>query len=108
MIVATEYMKDELLRNGFDPRRIEIHAPGPHATGDPPASSFSNRNRIVYSGQLIRGKGVDVLLEALAQVRVPFECVILGDGSHRPVCEALSRKLGLNDRVRFAGYLPPD
>src|SRR6185369_10823138 len=80
LIVATEYMKDELLRNGFDPRRIEIHAPVPRANGGAPASSFSERNRIVYSGQIIRGKGVDVLLEALARVRVPFECAILGDG----------------------------
>src|SRR5882724_8369166 len=31
MIVATDYMKQELLRNGFDPRRIEIHAPVPRA-----------------------------------------------------------------------------
>ena len=31
MVVATDYMRQELLRNGFDPRRIEIHAPVPRA-----------------------------------------------------------------------------
>jgi glycosyltransferase involved in cell wall biosynthesis len=108
MIVATHYMRDELLRNRFDPARIEIHAPVPRSTTELPAASFSGRNLIVYSGQVIRGKGVDVLLEALTRVTSPFECIVLGDGSHRKHCEALSRKLRLENRVRFAGYLPPD
>jgi glycosyltransferase involved in cell wall biosynthesis len=56
---------------------------------------------------VIRGKGVDVLLESLARVRTPFECLIFGDGNHRGYCEELSRKLGLADRVRFKGYVPP-
>jgi glycosyltransferase involved in cell wall biosynthesis len=34
-----------------------------------------------------------------------FECVILGDGNHRAHCEALSRKLGLADRVTFKGFV---
>ncbi len=108
MVVATDYMKQELLRNGFDPRRIEIHAPVPRAVENVVPASFSERNRIIYSGQVIRGKGVDVLLEALARVRTPFECLIFGDGNHRAYCEALSRRLGLSDRVRFMGYVSPD
>lgn len=106
MIVATDHMRQELLRNGFAANRIEVHAPVPRTNGDATRASFSDRNRIIYSGQIIRGKGVDVLLEALAQVRVPFECLIFGDGNHRPYCEELSRKLGLSDRVSFKGYLP--
>jgi glycosyltransferase involved in cell wall biosynthesis len=108
MVVVTTYMRDELLRNGFDSERIEIHAPVPRA-GDPNLrSSFSNRNLIIYAGQIIRGKGVDVLLEALAQVRSPFECIILGDGNHKAYCEELSRKLGLADRVHFKGFIPQE
>ncbi|HLP76273.1 MAG TPA: glycosyltransferase family 4 protein [Candidatus Paceibacterota bacterium] len=107
MIVATEYMRQELLRNGFDPKRIEIHAPVPKAFAATPPSNFSDRNLIIYAGQIIRGKGADVLLEALVGIRFPFECVILGDGNHRAHCEQLSRRLGLADRVQFKGYLPP-
>lgn len=105
MIVATEYMRDELLRNGFAPERISIHAPVPPAAEPAEPSTFSDRNLLVFSGQLIRGKGVDVLLEALALVRQPFECVILGDGGHRAACEALSRRLGLASRVKFLGFV---
>jgi len=107
MVVATDYMRNELLRNGFDPRRIEIHAPVPRAEDAATTASFSDRNLIIYSGQVIRGKGVDVLLESLARVRQPFECLIFGDGNHRWYCEELNRKLGLANRVRFMGYVPP-
>jgi glycosyltransferase involved in cell wall biosynthesis len=108
MIVVTNYMKEELLRNGFVPEKIEIHPPVPRM-GDPDLrSNFSDRNLIVYAGQIIRGKGVDVLLQSLARLTVPFECIILGDGSHRAYCEKLSRKLHLDDRVRFMGFVPQD
>ncbi len=108
MVVVTNYMRDELLNNGFNPERIEIHAPVPRM-GDPNLrSSFSERNLIMYAGQIIRGKGVDVLLEALALLDVKFECVILGDGNHRAYCEELSRKLGLADRVTFKGFVPQE
>jgi glycosyltransferase involved in cell wall biosynthesis len=107
MVVATDYMRQELLRNGFDPRRIEIHAPVPRAEESATPASFSTRNVIIYSGQVIRGKGVDVLLESLALVHEPFECLIFGDGNHRAYCEDLSRRLGLAHRVRFMGYVQP-
>jgi glycosyltransferase involved in cell wall biosynthesis len=107
MIVATDYMRQELLRNGFDARRIEIHAPVPRANFDARVASFSNRNLIIYSGQIIRGKGVDVLLESLAQVHPAFECLIFGEGNHRGYCERLARTLGLTGRVQFKGYVPP-
>src|SRR4051812_5678392 len=105
LIVATDYMKDELTRNGFAAEQIELHAPVPRPAEETFQSTFSERNRLVYAGQVIRGKGVDVLLESLARVRVPFECIILGDGSHRAHCEELSRKLGLADRVTFTGFI---
>ena len=108
LIVATNYMLEELARNEFDRTKIEIHAPVPKALDVSETASFSERNLIIYSGQIIRGKGVDVLLESLARVQVPFECIILGDGSHRAHCEELSRKLGLAAKVSFKGFLPQD
>src|SRR5688572_16968142 len=83
LVVASEYMRQELLRNGFDAEAIEIQPPVPRPMEDRITSSFSDRNLIVYSGQLIRGKGVDVLLQALKEVKTPFECIILGDGNHK-------------------------
>ena len=105
LIVNSRYMRAELVRNRFPAEKIELRVPVP-PDGDPGfRSAFSHRNLIVYAGQIVRGKGVDVLLEALAGVRVPFECVVLGDGNHRSSCEQISRKLGLADRVQFKGHV---
>jgi glycosyltransferase involved in cell wall biosynthesis len=106
LIVASGYMRDELLRNGFAAEQIEIHPPVPRPVPPTDLPSFGARNLLVYAGQIIRGKGVDVLLESLAQVTAPFECVILGDGSQRAECERLSQRLGLQSRVTFAGFVP--
>jgi glycosyltransferase involved in cell wall biosynthesis len=108
MIVVSNYMRGELLKNGFDPGRIEIHPPVP-PPGDPNLrSSFSNRNLIIYAGQIIRGKGVDVLLESLALLKTNFECIILGEGGHRAHCEELAGRLGLKDKVTFKGFIPQE
>ena len=105
LLVASDYMREELRRNNFPDTQIEIHAPVP-SRPVPPAAAERSGQRIIFAGQIVRGKGVDVLLESLAHVQRPFECVILGDGSHRAYCEDLCRRLGLSDRVRFAGYVP--
>ena len=108
MCVVTRYMRDELIHNGFDPARIEIHPPVPRPGEPGLRSSFSDRNLIIYAGQIIRGKGVDVLLRALARVKSKFECIILGDGNHKAECERLSVELGLADRVTFKGFIPQE
>jgi glycosyltransferase involved in cell wall biosynthesis len=106
LIVATRFMKQELVRNGFDPGRIEIHPPVPTDEVVTSQSSFSDRNLIIYAGQITRGKGVDVLIESLARIRTPFECLIFGDGNYREHCERLCHRLGLDNRVHFQGYVP--
>jgi len=108
LVVASEYMRHELLRNGFDADRISIHPPVPRAAEERNTSAFSDRNLIIYSGQIIRGKGVDILLQALSLVTQPFQCIILGDGNHKAYCEQLAQKLGLEKKVRFAGFVPQD
>lgn len=106
LVVYSAYQKQELLRNGFEPDKIDIHVPlhlgGPAAR----VSSFSDRNRVLFVGQILRGKGVDLLLRALAKVTVPFEAAILGDGNHRSYCERLAARLELERRVHFHGFVP--
>lgn len=106
-LVVTTYMQEELEINGFDSSRIEIFPPVPRA-GANLEPSFSDRNLLIWAGQIIRGKGLDVMLHALKEVSLPFELVVLGDGSHRGECEALTKELGLDDRVTFAGFVPQE
>jgi glycosyltransferase involved in cell wall biosynthesis len=104
-IAYSQYHKQELVRNGFAPERVHVNAPVRSPGSDGPVSSLGERNLVLFAGQIIRGKGVDLLLRALSKVRVPFEAIILGDGNHRPYCERLCRRLGLSDRVRFEGFV---
>ncbi|MDP1835610.1 MAG: glycosyltransferase family 4 protein [Chlamydiales bacterium] len=106
-IVASQYMSDELVLQGYDKSKIAIMAPVP--PGEERVSSRLNlleSHKIVFAGQIVRGKGLDCLLRALALVKVPFELVVLGKGSALPFCQQLANELGLGNRVHFLGYAP--
>jgi glycosyltransferase involved in cell wall biosynthesis len=52
-------------------------------------------------------KGVGTLIEALRDVPPPVRLMVVGDGDDRPRLERLARDLGLQERIRFLGTLPP-
>jgi len=56
--------------------------------------------RVLYAGNLIETKGVDVLIRAFAAVRsrgTPCRLKLLGEGSAEPSLRALARELGVSD-----------
>lgn len=60
-------------------------------------------------GHLVPGKGFHLAVEALARLRERFDdasLVIAGDGPERGRLEALARRTGVLDRVRFLGEVP--
>ncbi len=64
--------------------------------------------RIGYVGRLVQEKGLPVLLDAAKQLAndgIPFQLTFIGDGTQRAELEASARRLGLQDRVTFAGEL---
>jgi glycosyltransferase involved in cell wall biosynthesis len=64
---------------------------------------------ILFIGNLVPVKAIDVLLRAIAEPALNkelFELVIVGHGPSRPTLELLARQLGVASRVRFAGVLP--
>jgi glycosyltransferase involved in cell wall biosynthesis len=61
---------------------------------------------VVFAGRVIREKGVDVLLRALAVLRDrgrKYSATIIGKGQHEQEFRALSAELGLEGQVEFAG-----
>ncbi|HEU0317070.1 MAG TPA: glycosyltransferase family 4 protein [Solirubrobacteraceae bacterium] len=66
--------------------------------------------RLGFVGRLVPGKGVDVLLRALARLGAGYPglapvLAIAGDGPARPALERLARRLGLDDEhVAFLGW----
>jgi glycosyltransferase involved in cell wall biosynthesis len=75
----------------------------------PPGNKFLRPGEIgdfiLYVGRLDRAKRVDLMLEAAKLGPRDAQYVIAGDGPERKSLEALAAKLGITDRVRFAGYL---
>lgn len=68
----------------------------------------SEENRItdfLYAGNMGRGQTLDVIIRAAAELknRDDFLVHMVGDGSKRAKLEALSRDLGVNEKVIFYG-----
>ncbi len=61
---------------------------------------------IGYSGRLVREKGVDLLLRAVARLEGAWQLWILGDGPERIGLASLAEELGITDRVTFKGMVP--
>ncbi|HLB82474.1 MAG TPA: glycosyltransferase family 4 protein, partial [Gemmatimonadales bacterium] len=60
-------------------------------------------------GRLVPEKGVDTLLQALAENRAHrWHLTVVGDGPDRERLERLASDLRLAARVRWAGALPPE
>jgi glycosyltransferase involved in cell wall biosynthesis len=65
-----------------------------------------NEMVIGYIGRLVPEKGIDILLEAVAQLRGPWELRILGSGPDRDRLEKMAQWLGILPRVAFDLPIP--
>lgn len=104
LLVGSRFMRDELLGNRFSEDRVCVLAPvtEPEA-GDP--SPCPATPRILYVGQVIHGKGVDLLLRALAEVSGIWMADIIGTGNALDKTRRLCADLGLADRIAFHGWV---
>lgn len=102
--VLSGFMRDNLLRNNFRAEAIHLLPPVVAVPETVVRTASDGPLRILYVGQLIRGKGVDLMLKALALLRIPWRAVIVGDGNDRAMLEGLAADLRIADRVRFTGW----
>ncbi|MGF1465489.1 MAG: glycosyltransferase family 4 protein [Sandaracinaceae bacterium] len=111
VLVANERSRDALPRglegrirwmteNGVD---LSIWSP---PEGDARRREPGEPARFAFLGRLIPLKGVDIAIEALAKMRhADARLTVVGDGPSREEWEGLARRLGLEDRVTFTGWL---
>ena len=111
IVVISNFMKSRLVANGLDAAKIEVRPPKIKTDGTAGASEADDGRRVghgaielLYVGQLIRGKGVHLLLEAMARMKTPRTLDIVGSGNMEPKLKALAESLGLGGRVRFNGF----
>ena len=76
-----------------------------------PAWRFAKRQplTLLYAGQIEEHKGPDIAIKALARCRARHRLVLFGDAdtSFAGACRQLAHRLGVADRVEFAGRRDP-
>lgn len=104
-IVGSRFMRNELLINGFNADVVNIIHPIPSSLDSVSLQARSESREILFVGQLIRGKGVDLMIRALAGLKDEWHATIIGDGSHLDACKGLAQELGLGSKVDFRGWV---
>jgi N-acetyl-alpha-D-glucosaminyl L-malate synthase BshA len=68
---------------------------------------LSDRHVIISVSRLTEKNGIDYLIKALALLKdLDVSLLIVGDGNQRPYLEVLTKKLELEDKIKFLGYVP--
>ncbi len=106
LVACSAYVAFGLIAAGVDHGRVHVVHPVPPNDAAPlvarPAAP-----RLVAVGQLVRGKGFDIAIDALARLPHEATLAIAGDGSDRARLEDLAARLAPG-RVRFHGYVAPE
>jgi len=108
--VLSESSKKDVVRLGIPAERIGVIPPGtdlqffkPLVPSPQPLIPI-----VLHVGRLKRYKATDHLLQAarvLMDNGCNFEVIIVGTGDDEPRLKTISHKLGLDDRVQFAGFV---
>lgn len=77
----------------------------PAAFAPSAARTEHNPLTVGYAGRLVREKGIQVLLEALAHVQGQWELKILGNGPLHASLVQFARELGIASRVHFSPWI---
>jgi glycosyltransferase involved in cell wall biosynthesis len=105
-IVASSFMHKELILQGYPESKITIIPPVSPAHESSAKAAVVN-HRILYVGQILKGKGLDCLIRSLGLVKESFELIVIGKGNYLETCRSLAKELQLEEKIKFVGYLPP-
>lgn len=108
VIVPSAYLKHIVTDWGVEASRLHViyNAFEPVVGNDSPAEiPLATPHRLITVCRLTAWKGVDGLIETIAPLP-DIGLVVVGDGPERDNLKALARRLGVQQRVHFAGEVP--
>jgi len=109
LIAVSNFIRDEMIRQGFSADKIVVHYVGVDTELFCPNPSVKRENFVLFTGRLDEKKGCEYLIRAMAKVQTTspnLELVLIGDGPLRKGLEQLAAE---NLRsYRFLGFQPPD
>lgn len=101
IIVASEHVRGQALATGYRADQVRVV---PYFVDPAPVIAAPSERTILTAGRLVREKGFDLFIDALARVPQPWRAVIAGEGMERASLEARARRAGLAGEVEFAGW----
>jgi glycosyltransferase involved in cell wall biosynthesis len=107
VVVASEHMRREYVRNGCDDARVHVNPLFPTHAVDAGVSPAPPVPHVVFLGRMTKLKGGDLLIRAVrhaaARMESPIQLTMAGDGPQRPEWRALAARLGVP--CTFTGWL---
>lgn len=104
-IVLSEHMRYNAIINGWNPDKIHKLYPIVELPDNPErVKTMTDIPTVLYIGQLIRGKGVDLLLEALGKLTTSCKCIIVGSGNDAEYLQGLAKELHLESKITWIGW----
>ncbi len=101
--VLSEFMRSNLVMNKF--KKESIYKIYPFIeTKECREKLPAKTAELLYIGQIIRGKGVDLLIEIVRYINKPFHLSIVGKGNDEESIKQLIEEYGLQDKVEFVGW----
>ena len=110
-VAVSESTRDDLVHRGLDPDGISVIRNGVDLDGLGPAAERFPEPTVVFLGRLKRYKRVDLVLQAVRRLRdrgMSIRMIVAGKGDARDALERTAHGLGIQDRVRFAGFVPDE
>ena len=114
-VVGSQHMGRVLRINGFSEQRIHVvpyfsrfdqQAQQPQAVGKP---ALQGRPlQLLFAGQAVKGKGLEVLVKALAEIQGDWRLVAISSGPRLASARGLAEKLQLSSRITFIDWLTPE
>ncbi len=105
IVVGSNYMRAHVCAHGFPAGRVH-HVPlGIRQPNEAKAERSRDVDRLLFVGALLRGKGLDILLTALAGLPNRVRLDVVGEGAQRDAICAQITELGLDARVTLLGKL---
>lgn len=92
-----------VIPNGYDPK---LFYPGPARSARDALGLPDDTPILLAVGHLVPVKGFDLALRAVARLHCRVRLIVVGRGPMRRRLEAMAKRLGIRDRVHFAGEVP--
>jgi len=117
VIAVSSALKDQMVRIGVPSEKIEVIQNGVNTDLFKLMDQAECRGKlklpfdkkiILYVGNIVKAKGVDVLIDAFVRLTGDILLIVVGDGPYEKTLRARAGELGIEENVIFAGRVAHD